>query len=87
MKVHPNLMLNEVKADSFELVSSWGDATYSKEGFDSILLVCGSVPQHDLYDQLKADGSISELYVAGSAWLPRFMAEATRHGADIGLAI
>ena len=26
-------------------------------------------------------------YLAGSAWIPRFMAEATRHGADIGLAI
>ena len=27
------------------------------------------------------------LYIAGSAWLPRFMAEATQHGASIGLAI
>jgi len=87
VKVHPNLVLNEVKADGFELLSSWGEKTYQEEGFDSVVLVYGSVPQHDLYDQLKADGSISELYVAGSAWLPRFMAEATRHGADIGLAI
>jgi hypothetical protein len=80
-------MLNEVKADSFELVSSWGDATYSKEGFDSIVLVCGSVPQHDLYDQLKAQGSIEQVYVAGSAWLPRHLAEASSHGATIGLVI
>jgi NADPH-dependent 2,4-dienoyl-CoA reductase/sulfur reductase-like enzyme len=87
VKVHPNLMLNEVKADSFELVSSWGDATYSKEGFDSIVLVCGSVPQHDLYDQLKAQGSIEQVYVAGSAWLPRHLAEASSHGATIGLVI
>ena len=87
VKVHPNLVLNEVKADGFELLSSWGEKTYQEEGFDSVVLVYGSVPQHDLYDQLKADGSISELYIAGSAWLPRFMAEATRHGADIGLAI
>jgi len=87
VKVHPNLVLNEVKADGFELLSAYGEHTYQQGGFDSVVLVYGSVPQHALYDQLKADGSISELYIAGSAWLPRHMAEATRHGADIGLAI
>jgi 2,4-dienoyl-CoA reductase-like NADH-dependent reductase (Old Yellow Enzyme family)/thioredoxin reductase len=85
--VHPNLMLQEVRPDSFDLVSSYGVRTYRKEGFDSIVLVYGSVSQHDLYDQLKADGSVPQVYVAGSAWLPRFMAEATRHGASIGLVI
>lgn len=85
--VHPNLMLQAVRPDSFDLVSSYGVRTYRKEGFDSIVLVYGSVSQHDLYDQLKADGSIPQVYIAGSAWLPRFMAEATRHGASIGLVI
>jgi len=85
--VHPNLMLKEVRADSFDLVSSYGVRTYRKEGFDNIVLVYGSVSEHGLYDQLKADGSIPQVYVAGSAWLPRFMAEATRHGASIGLVI
>jgi thioredoxin reductase len=85
--VHPNLILKEVRADGFELVSSLGVKTYRKEGFDSVVLVYGSVSQHDLYDQLKAEGSIAQIYVAGSAWLPRFMAEATRHGASIGLVI
>ena len=85
--VHPNLILKEVRADGFELVSSFGGKTYHKEGFDSVVLVYGSVSQHDLYDQLKAEGSIAQIYVAGSAWLPRFMAEATRHGASIGLVI
>ena len=85
--IHPNLILKEVQADGLELVSSFGGKTYRKEGFDSLVLVYGSVPQHELYDQLGAEGSISELYVAGSAWLPRFMAEATQHGASIGLAI
>ncbi|MBW2713008.1 MAG: FAD-dependent oxidoreductase [Deltaproteobacteria bacterium] len=87
VKVHPNLVLNEIKDNGFELLSSWGEKTYQEEGFDSIVLVYGSLPQHSLYDELKADGSISELYIAGSAWLPRFMAEATQHGASIGLAI
>ena len=85
--VHPNLILKEVQADGLEFVSSFGGKTYRKQGFDSVVLVYGSVPQHDLYDQLKAEGSIPQLYLAGSAWLPRFMAEATRHGADIGLVI
>mgnify|MGYP003572360975 FL=1 len=84
--VHPNLVLNAVRKDGFELLSAWGDFTYQKEGFDTIVLVYGSVAQQDLYDQLKADGGF-KTYVAGSAWIPRRMAEATRHGADIGLAI
>lgn len=85
--VHPNLVLTDIDAKGLKFVSSFGEKTYYKEGFDSVVLIYGSVPQHGLYDQLKADGSIGELYVAGSAWLPRFMAEATRHGASIGLTI
>ncbi|HEX7406822.1 MAG TPA: FAD-dependent oxidoreductase [Candidatus Binatia bacterium] len=85
--IHPNLILKEVRTDGFELVSSFGGKTYRKDGFDSVVLVYGSVPQPDLYDQLKAGGSIPQLYLAGSAWLPRHMAEATRHGASIGLVI
>jgi 2,4-dienoyl-CoA reductase-like NADH-dependent reductase (Old Yellow Enzyme family)/thioredoxin reductase len=85
--IHPNLILKEVQADGLEFVSSFGGKTYRKEGFDSVVLVYGSVPQHGLYDQLKAEGAVPQLYLAGSAWLPRFMAEATRHGASIGLVI
>lgn len=85
--IHPNLVLNEVREDGFELLSSWGEHTYQKEGFDTIVLVYGSVAQSDLYDALKADGSVDELFVAGSAWLPRRMAEATEHGAVIGLTL
>jgi NADPH-dependent 2,4-dienoyl-CoA reductase/sulfur reductase-like enzyme len=85
--IHPNLILKEVQVGGLEFVSSFGGRTYRKEGFDSVVLVYGSVPQHELYDQLKAEASIPQLYLAGSAWVPRFMAEATRHGADIGLVI
>jgi len=87
VKVHPNRLIAAVDAEGFDLVSSFGEKTQREEGFDSVVLVCGSVPQHDLYDRLKAAGTIPQLYLAGSAWLPRFLAEATRHGADIGLAI
>jgi 2,4-dienoyl-CoA reductase-like NADH-dependent reductase (Old Yellow Enzyme family)/thioredoxin reductase len=85
--IHPNLILKEVQAGGLGFVSSFGGKTYRKEGFDSVVLVYGSVSQHELYDQLKTEGGIPQLYLAGSAWVPRFMAEATRHGADIGLVI
>lgn len=85
--VHPNLVLQEVRPDAFDLVSAYGVRSYTKEGFDTLVLAYGSVPSHALYDELTADGSVAKVYLAGSAWLPRFMAEATRHGASIGLAI
>ncbi|MEO6028296.1 MAG: FAD-dependent oxidoreductase, partial [Candidatus Binatia bacterium] len=87
VEIHPNLSLKEVMPEAFELVSSFGGKTYRKEGFDTVVLVYGSVPHPHLYEQLKAEGSIPQLYIAGSAWLPRFMAEAARHGASIGLVI
>jgi 2,4-dienoyl-CoA reductase-like NADH-dependent reductase (Old Yellow Enzyme family)/thioredoxin reductase len=87
VKVHPNLLLEAVQADGFDLVSSFGVRSYRQEGFDSVVLVCGTVPQNALYDELKADGSVPQVYIAGSAWLPRHMAEASSHGASIGLAI
>ncbi len=85
--VHPNLILKAVTPDVLELQSAYGETTYRKGGFDTVVLVYGSVPRPDLYEELKADGSIPQLFIAGSAWLPRFMAEAARHGASIGLVI
>jgi hypothetical protein len=40
-----------------------------------------------LYDQLKTEGKIAKLYLAGAAWTPRRMAESTEHGAMIGLTM
>lgn len=87
IQVHPNLVLKELWADGLEFVSSWGGKTYRRDGFDSVVLVYGASPRHELYDQLKSEGGIAELYLAGSAWLPRRLAEASRHGANIGLTI
>ena len=87
VKVHPNLILKKIEQGAIELVSSWGGHRYRFEGFDSVVLVYGAVPVHTLYDELKADGGIAELYLAGAAWLPRRLAEATRQGANIGLVI
>lgn len=87
VQVKNNLVLTKVDGNAIELASAWGGKTYREEGFDTIVLVYASTAQCELYDQLKAEGAVKELYLAGAAWLPRHMAESTRHGANIGLAI
>ncbi|MDY0065782.1 MAG: FAD-dependent oxidoreductase [Steroidobacteraceae bacterium] len=83
----PNVTLTKVDSTGLEFRSALGAKTSRYDGFDSVVLVYGAVAQPDLYDQLKAQGDIAQLYLAGAAWLPRRMAEATRHGASIGLVI
>ncbi|MBP9712654.1 MAG: FAD-dependent oxidoreductase, partial [Sterolibacterium sp.] len=85
--VKTNLVLTKVDGKAIELASAWGGKSYREEGFDSVVLVYASTAKCELYDQLKADGSVKQLYLAGAAWLPRHMAESTRHGANIGLSI
>lgn len=85
--IRPNLRLAAVEAGALEFVSAFGPQRYRYEGFDTVVLVYGSVPQSSLYDELLARRSIPEVYVAGSAWVPRRIAEATQHGASIGLVI
>ena len=87
VNVVPNVTLTKIDAKGIELLSARGAKTYRHDGFDSVVLVYGAVAQPALYEQLKAEGGVADLYLAGSAWLPRRMAEATRHGADIGLVI
>jgi len=85
--VHPNLRLAGITPEAIDFVSAWGGKSYRYAGFDSVVLVYGSVPRAGLYDQLLARRSVPEVYVAGSAWVPRRIAESTQHGASIGLVI
>ena len=87
VKVHPNLILRGITAEALEFVSSWGDQSCRIDGFDSVVLMYGSVQQPQLYDALKADRSIAQVFIAGGAWVPRRLAEATRHGAAVGMMI
>lgn len=87
IKIVPGRRLAEVLPGALKFASAWGPKTYVEEGFDTVVLVYGSVPNSELYDQIKADGAIAEYYIVGSAWLPRRIAEATQHGASIGLLI
>ncbi|AMN47893.1 hypothetical protein ACG33_12455 [Steroidobacter denitrificans] len=81
-----NVILTQIDAGGLQFVSVFGGRPVRHEGFDSVVLVYGAVAQNELYDQFKAEG-FTPLYLAGAAWLPRRMAEATRHGANIGLVI
>lgn len=85
--VQPNRRLVEVGTDSLTFVSSFGANTFKAGGFDSVVLVYGAIPNGTLYEELKNDPALGKVYIAGAAWTPRRIAEATQHGARIGLAI
>ncbi|MBT4518453.1 MAG: FAD-dependent oxidoreductase [Halieaceae bacterium] len=87
VKMHPNLRLRAIKPERLEFVSAHTGRHYSFDGFDSVVLVYGSTPDSSLYDEFKKDGSIEKLYLVGSAWVPRRIAEATQHGAHVAMEI
>ncbi len=85
--IHTGLRLRAIEERKLEFLSAYGAGTRAFDGFDSVVLVYGSVPDVTLYREMAADDSISRLYLIGSAWVPRRLAEATQHGARIGLEI
>ncbi len=87
VKIHTGLRLSKVEGSTVTCVSAYTGQQANFDGFDTVALVYGSVPESALHEQLQAAGSVKELYIAGSAWVPRRIAEATSHGARIALAI
>jgi 2,4-dienoyl-CoA reductase-like NADH-dependent reductase (Old Yellow Enzyme family)/thioredoxin reductase len=87
VKIHPGLRLQAIDSQRLDFVSAHTGKQFAFEGFDSVVLVYGSTPDSTLYDELKQDGSIDKLYVVGSAWVPRRLAEATQHGAHVAMEI
>jgi 2,4-dienoyl-CoA reductase-like NADH-dependent reductase (Old Yellow Enzyme family)/thioredoxin reductase len=87
VQIHHGLRLTAVDGGQLTFISAYSGAEKQFDGFDSVVLVYGSVPDNALYEDLKADGTVKELYLAGSAWVPRRIAEATGHGAQIALQI
>ena len=83
--IHNGLELAGVNESTLDFVSTYTTAHQEFEGFDSVVLVYGSAPDTRLHDQLK--GKVSQLYLVGSAWVPRGLHEATEHGMKVGLAI
>ena len=85
--IRPNLRLAAVGDHKLEFTSAFGGRPRSFEGFDSVVLVYGTVPDSRLYDALVEDATIEELYLPGSAWVPRLLADATVHGAKVGMEV
>jgi 2,4-dienoyl-CoA reductase-like NADH-dependent reductase (Old Yellow Enzyme family)/thioredoxin reductase len=87
VRIHHGVRLAGVDGAKLAFISAYSGAEQLFDGFDSVVLVYGSVPDNALHDALQADGRIEDVYIAGSAWVPRRIAEATAHGASIGLEI
>ena len=85
--IHTGLRLSGIDAGKLEFTSAFAGGTRSFEGFDSVVLVYGSVPDARLYYDLKREGCVERLFLVGSAWVPRQLAEATQHGARVGLEV
>ena len=55
------------------------------EGFDSIVIALGSIPNNELVESLK--GKVPEVYVIGDASKPREVMEAVLEGEEVALKI
>jgi 2,4-dienoyl-CoA reductase-like NADH-dependent reductase (Old Yellow Enzyme family)/thioredoxin reductase len=85
--IHTGMRLAGIGDDTLEFTSAFGGRAHVFDGFDSVVLVYGSVPDSRLYYELKEEASIDRLFLVGSAWVPRLLAEATLHGAKVGMEI
>jgi hypothetical protein len=85
--IHNGMRLAGVVGSTLTFTSAFTGDPHSVEGFDSVVLVYGSVPDDRLYRQLRGTSSVEHLFLVGSAWVPRLLAEATQHGAQVGLEI
>ncbi len=90
--IHTGLRLAAVEGARLAFDSVFGGGRQTFEGFDSVVLVYGGVPNTTLYHQLEREFASSEgvtprLFLVGNAWVPRLIAEATLHGAKVGMEI
>jgi len=84
---HTGLRLMRIDAGGVDLRCAFTGLPRRFEGFDAVVLVYGSVPDVTLYEALKHAPAPVPVHLAGSAWVPRRLAEATQHGARVGLEI
>ena len=87
VEIITGVRLSNVEGNSITCLSGYSGAPRRFDGFDTVVLVGGSVPDDALYYTLKDNYPFEKVYLSGSAWLPRKMAEATRMGASVGLEI
>ena len=81
-------ILTSTKAIRFEKDGLWVEdpqGTKKLEGFDSVVLALGSIPDDGLAESLK--GKVSEVYVIGDASKPREVMEAVLEGEEVAFKI
>jgi pyruvate/2-oxoglutarate dehydrogenase complex dihydrolipoamide dehydrogenase (E3) component len=81
-------ILTSTKAIRFEKGKLWVETPEGMkrlEGFDSIVLSLGAIPNNELVESLK--GRVSEVYVIGDASKPREVMEALLEGEEVALKI
>jgi 2,4-dienoyl-CoA reductase-like NADH-dependent reductase (Old Yellow Enzyme family)/thioredoxin reductase len=81
-------ILISTKAIRFEKKGLWvqdPQGTRKLEGFDSIVIALGSIPNDELVKLLK--GKVPEIYVVGDASKPREVMEAVLEGEEVALKI
>jgi 2,4-dienoyl-CoA reductase-like NADH-dependent reductase (Old Yellow Enzyme family)/thioredoxin reductase len=81
-------ILTSTKATRFEKQGVWVEdpqGTKKLEGFDSVVIALGSIPNDELVESLK--GKVPEVYVVGDASKPREVMEALVEGEEIALKI
>jgi 2,4-dienoyl-CoA reductase-like NADH-dependent reductase (Old Yellow Enzyme family)/thioredoxin reductase len=81
-------ILTSTKAIRFEKDGLWVEDLQGKkrlEGFETIVIALGSIPNDELVELLK--GKVSEVYVVGDASKPREVMEAVLEGEEVALKI
>ena len=82
---HAGTRLHAIDGTTLHFTSPFTGKPSRADGFDTIVLACGTRPDTGLYRSLK--GEADRLFLAGAAWVPRGIAEATQHGMKVGLEV
>ncbi len=82
VKIHPSTLFSGFEGDVVRGTNAHTGQSMEVRGVDSVVLSLGMQSDDSLARDLK--GRVPELYNVGSSFAPRFMAEATQHGANVG---
>lgn len=80
--IRPSTRVRAVEGRVVVACNSHTGAVERIDGVDTVVLCLGTESDDRLYRELK--GSVSEIYLVGSAFAPRLVADATQHGANVG---
>jgi 2,4-dienoyl-CoA reductase-like NADH-dependent reductase (Old Yellow Enzyme family)/thioredoxin reductase len=80
--IHPSTRVRAVDGSTLIACNSHTGAERRIERVDSVVLCLGTQADDRLYRELQ--GRVGALYLVGSAFAPRLVADATQHGANVG---